>query len=236
MELPSKIKEQIAFKTRRKIEEHMLIVMGKSKNEEHLSQPFQTNNKRFKIAVTFLTGFIGIFKVTNSDSRFYFKKSITDGDDFIQITIPPGACEIEHLDDEIKSYVIDKGHFTEANYPFTIKPNFKTLESIFENVPQGPIISFTFDDTIRNFLGFRETILNQKYNLSHSRVDILSFNNTFLEGDIAQKMIFKRKRSGILHRFPMDNTPGFKVIEKFRGGVPWYIMESKETISSISLK
>ena len=55
MELPSKILEQIAFNTRSKIEEHMLIVTDKSTPEKHLSQPLQTNNKQFKIAVTFLT-------------------------------------------------------------------------------------------------------------------------------------------------------------------------------------
>ena len=56
MELPSKLLEEIAFDTRRKIEEHMLSVMDKSTHEEHLSQPLQTNNKQFKIAVTFLSG------------------------------------------------------------------------------------------------------------------------------------------------------------------------------------
>ena len=34
MELPSKILEQIAFDTRPKIEEHMLIVMNKSTHQE----------------------------------------------------------------------------------------------------------------------------------------------------------------------------------------------------------
>ena len=53
MELRSKLLEQIAFNTRPKIEEHMLIVMDKSIHEEHLSQSLQTNNKQFKIAVTF---------------------------------------------------------------------------------------------------------------------------------------------------------------------------------------
>ena len=55
MELPSKLLEQIAFNTRPKIEEHMLTVMDKSTHEEHLSQTLQTNNKKFKIAITFLT-------------------------------------------------------------------------------------------------------------------------------------------------------------------------------------
>ena len=45
MELPSKLLEQIAYNTRPKIEEHMLIVMDKSTHEEHLSQPLQTKKK-----------------------------------------------------------------------------------------------------------------------------------------------------------------------------------------------
>ena len=65
MELSTKILEQIAFKTRSKIEEHILIVINKSTHEENLSQPIQTTNKQFKIAVTFLTGYNGIFNVTS---------------------------------------------------------------------------------------------------------------------------------------------------------------------------
>ena len=76
MEIPSKLLEQIAFNTRPKIEEHMLVVMDKSTHEEHLSQPLQTNNKQYKIAVTFLTGYNGIFNVTNSNNKFYFRKQL----------------------------------------------------------------------------------------------------------------------------------------------------------------
>ena len=72
MEQSSKLLEQIAFNTRAKIEEHMLVVMDKSTHEEHLSQPLQTNNKQFKLAVTFLTGYNGNFNVTNSNNKFYF--------------------------------------------------------------------------------------------------------------------------------------------------------------------
>ena len=54
MELPSEILQQIAFNTRPKIEEQMLIVIAKSTHEEHLTQPLQTHIKQFKIAVTFV--------------------------------------------------------------------------------------------------------------------------------------------------------------------------------------
>ena len=110
MELPSKFLEQIAFNTRPKNEEHMLITMDKSTHEEHLPQPLQTKNKQFKIAVNFLIGYNGFFNVIYSNNNFFFKKTNTDEDGFIKITIPPGAYEIESLNNEIKRIIIDEGH------------------------------------------------------------------------------------------------------------------------------
>ena len=235
MELPSKILEQIAFNTRPKIEEHLLIIMDKSTHEEHLFQPLQTNNKQFKIAVTFLTGYNGIFNVTISKNKFYFKKAIKD-EDFFPITISPGAYEIEILNKEIKRKIIEKGHYSEGDYPFRIKPNFSTLGSIVEILTPGPMISFVFDDSIGKLLGFNEILVCGKYNLSDNPVNILSFDNNFIESNIAQGMIFKGKRSSIIHNFTMDVDPGYKYIEKFRGGIQWYMMESKDIISSICFK
>ena len=124
MDLPSNILEQIAFNTWPKIEEHMLIVMDKSTHEEHLSQPLQTNNNQFIIAVTFLTGYNGFLNVRKANNEIYFKKSITDGDYFIQITIPPGAYEIVNLNNETRRNIIGEEHFTESEYSFQLKPNF----------------------------------------------------------------------------------------------------------------
>ena len=236
MELSSKLLERIAFNTRPKIEEHMLIIMDKSTHEEHLSQPLQTNNKQFKIAVTFLTGYNGIFNVTNSNNKFYFTKSVIDEDGYIIITIPPGAYELENLNNEIKRIIINEEHYTETNYPFLIKPNFSTLGSIIEISTQGPVIIFIPDDSIGNLLGFSKTAIYEEYNLSPNPVDILSFDNIFIDTNIAQGLIFKGKRTGIIHNFTMDVDPGYKYIEKFRGGVQWYMMELKDIISSICFK
>ena len=52
---PSKLLEQTAFNTRTTSGEHMLVVMDKSTHEDNFSQPLQTEIKRFKVAVTFLT-------------------------------------------------------------------------------------------------------------------------------------------------------------------------------------
>ena len=107
MELPSNLLEQITFNTRSKIEELMLKIMDKSTDEEHLFQPLQTNNKQFKIAITYLSGYNGIFNVTNKNTKFYFKKSLIE-EDFNQIRTPEGAYEVQSLDNEIKRIIIDE--------------------------------------------------------------------------------------------------------------------------------
>ena len=71
MELSCNLLEKVAFNTRPKIEEHMLIVMNKSTHEEHLFQPLQTNNKQFELSVTYLSVYNGIFTVTNRNNSFF---------------------------------------------------------------------------------------------------------------------------------------------------------------------
>ena len=140
------------------------------------------------------------------------------------------------MNDEIKRNIIDKGFYSENEYPFTIKPSFSTLVSILQISPQGPIIGFVFDAIIGTLLGFDETMLWEEYNLSKIPVDVISFDTIFNETDITEGMIFKGRRSGIIHNFTMDVDPGYKYIENFRGGVQWYMMDSKDIISSINFR
>ena len=69
--------------------------------------------------------------------------------------------------------------------------------------------------------------------MSPNPVDFLSFDNVFLQCDTAQGMIFKGRRSGFIHNWTMTVDPGYKNVEKFAGGITWYMMESKDIISSI---
>ena len=114
MELPSKVFEQIAFNTRPKIEEHLLLSMNEYTHEENFSQPLQTFIKQFSIAVTFLSGYNGIFDVTNKNKKLYFEKSFTDKVGFIQETFSPGAYELESLNDEGNRTIFGEVCFTEA--------------------------------------------------------------------------------------------------------------------------
>ena len=145
-------------------------------------------------------------------------------------SIPPGAYKIESWNNEIKRIIIDEGNFTDATYPFTIKQNFSTLGSFvgISSKITGIQIAFTRDDSLRALLGFNPSTLFEHYNPAPNPVDILSFDNFFLETNIAQGMIFRGKRGGVIHNFTKDVDPGYKNIEKFRGGVQWYMMESKD--------
>ena len=99
------------------------------------------------------------------------------------------------MNKEIKRIIIDEEQFSETEYPCQKKSNFSTLGSIREISPQGPIISFVFEDSIRNLLGFHETILYKEYNLSPNPVDILSFDIFFLECGIAKRTKTGRNNS-----------------------------------------
>ena len=137
---------------------------------------------------------------------------------------------------EIKRIIIDKGYYSENEYPLTKKPNFSKLGSFIEISPPGPIIRFVFNDSIRNLLGFHESILNKEYNLSPILVDILSFDKFFIHTDNAQGRIFKSERSGIFHNMTMEVSPGYQYIERFHGGVNWYMLDTKAFISRFNFK
>ena len=136
----------------------------------------------------------------------------------------------------IKKIIIDEGHFTLEEYPFLIKPNLSTLGFIIEISNEESAISFIPDDSIRTLLGFNKTSIYEKCNLSPNPVDIISFDNIFIESNIAQGMIFRGRRSGVIHSFTMTVNPGYKYVERFEGGISWYAMNNIDAISSINFK
>ena len=151
--------------------------MKKSTHEKHLSQPLQAFRKQFKIVITFLTGYNGLFEVTDKNNKFYFAKSITDNDGFIRIILLEGACELELLNDEIKRIITDECQFTKADYSFTIKFNFSFLGIIIEIFRQEPLNSFLPVESIWNLLGFNSSTIYEEMNVSPNPFEIFFFDN-----------------------------------------------------------
>ena len=103
-----------------------------------------------------------MFNLTTKNKEFYFTVSNND-DDFIQITVPSGAYEIDSLNNEIKWIIFEERYFTEATYPFTIKPDFITLEFTKEisSKTNGSQIVFNPDDSIRDLLQYILKVLQE---------------------------------------------------------------------------
>ena len=84
----------------------------------------------------------------------------------MQITIPLGAYELEGLNYETKSFILEAGHFHANHYSFTIKLIFSTLGSVIKIFRQEPLKSSTPEDSIRVLLGFNASTLYDKFRLS----------------------------------------------------------------------
>ena len=80
--------------------------------------------------------------------------SLTDKDGFVQTSVLPGTYEFEILNAEGKMFNIEAGLFSEADYPFTMKPKFSTLGFAIENCRQEELFSSIPDDIIGVFRGF----------------------------------------------------------------------------------
>ena len=201
----------------------MVIVKEKSSHEEHSFQPLQANIKQFKLALTFSTGYNGTFNIIDKNINLFFTTSISD-EDFSVFKI---------LVEAYKGKILKEGYFTAGKDPFLFKPNFSTLGSIIEIEPNfmGTQISFIHDNRVGDIIGLDSVVNFYKPILSHKPVDILSFDNTFLETDIAQGIISKGERSEINPNFTMDLDLWYKFIETFWGGMQWCVMDSKDFIS-----
>ena len=115
-----------------------------------------------------------------------------------------------------------------------MKRIFSTIGSIIETSAQGPVLTFLPDDSLRDLLGFNKNTIYEEYNLLPNPVDTILIDNNFLETIIARGMISKGKRSGIIHNWTITVDLGFKYVERFAGGISWYMMETKYVISIIS--
>ena len=85
-----------------------------------ISQLPPNDNKQFKIAVTILLGYNGVFKSTNKKYNFYFAVSVND-DGFSVNTTPERALEVKFtIKENYRIFVKKCFLFKEENRPFQI--------------------------------------------------------------------------------------------------------------------
>ena len=67
-------------------------------------------------------------------NNFYFTTAIDDHN-FSELTIAPGAYELENLNEENEHKTFEEEYFKNGIYPCVIKPNFSTLDSLIQSNP-----------------------------------------------------------------------------------------------------
>ena len=110
------------------------------------------------------------------------------------ISFLKGIYELESLKRRINKFFIEKGNITEDDCSFAIKPKFSAKGSIKEIRPsRGYHVSFVQDATLRDLLGYKPCVKQEKNNVSDNPIDLSRFDKIFLAIDLAQGVIFKAK-------------------------------------------
>ena len=106
----------------------------------------------------------------------------------------PGAKNLESLRGEITNPPFNEGYVSEEDYPFTIKPTYSILQGNIENWAWYRMKNQSC--TRRYFLrilGCKPKVIHEESNISNYPVDILSFDNVFLEIKLPLGKIIKVK-------------------------------------------
>jgi hypothetical protein len=202
-----------------------------------LNEPIQLFDGKYKLAITSLNVYNSVFNITTDNNNF--KYSIDNGAVWKEIFLTPGAYEITEINNEVKRLMVANGHSsinpsTFHDYYVHITPNFNTQKSIIQINEEYTAIDFNTWNSIGKVLGFLPRVIMQPFNESDNKVNIISFDNIFIHCDIAQGMILNGKRSTIIHGFSFDVSPGFKYVEKFRGGLSYFdVRNSGNSINAI---
>ena len=68
--------------------------------------------------------------------------------------------------------------------------------------------------------------------MSDNDVHVIPIDNISIQNDFDERMVFKGSRTGAFLKFTIDVNPGYIYIEKFNGGIKWFMIEPVDYISS----
>ena len=90
-------------------------------------------------------------------------------------------------------------------------------------------------DTLRNLTGLVQ--LYYMKNTTHQMNMLIHFQLIIFSAKLnIHGIIFEGKRSGEVHNFTTIVSPVHKNIEKFRGGIPWFMIDTKHFTSKINFR
>ena len=148
--------------------------------------------------------------------------------------LPPGAYEIEQINDEIaRHFASESFNYIAINSAaIKLEANTATLHSI-TRLNDGYKVDFTQPNTLRDLLGFESIILSDIYNYSKNKVNIIAIHRLHLCSDCIIGSLRNGFPSNIPFTIVLNESPGAKVVRE--PNLVLYKLINKQKLDSIEL-
>lgn len=163
------------------------------------------------LALQNIATYNSIANVDNKNNKFkYF-----NGKAWETLSIGTGSYEIKELSDEIVRLMKLNEDYDEANdipnLYFEANLSRLTTEIYLKN---GYKVDFNIVNGLATTLGFGKVILDKPYNESTEPINIITINSILVHCDLVQSSYFNGKPSNIIHSFPINTSPGFRMVSE----------------------
>ena len=143
-----------------------------------LQDSIDLTDGNYVIGVSSFNTYNSIFNVTSENNKIIYFDGLLY---WKEIVLPPGAYEIEQINDEIARHFAAKSlnYIPVDSAPIKLEANTATLHSIIR-LSDGHKVDFTQPNTLRDLLGFDSLILSEPYNYSKNKVNIIDVHRLHL--------------------------------------------------------
>ena len=168
-----------------------------------LQDSIDLTDGNYVIGVSSFNTYNSIFNVTSKNNKIIYFDGLMY---WKEIILPPGAYEIEQINDEIARQL----SFEES--PIILEANTATLHSIIR-LSSGFKVDFTQPNTLGDLLGFDSVILTEPYNYSKNKVNIIDIHRLHLCCDSIIGSLRNGFPSNILFSIVLNEAPELKLFE-----------------------
>ena len=174
----------------------------------NLQDSIDLTDGNYVIGVSSFNTYNSIFNVTSKNNKIIYFDGLLY---WKEILLPPGAYEIEQINDEIARQLSLEVDFTES--PIILEANTATLHSLIR-LSDGHKVDFTQPNTLGDLLGFDSVILSEPYNYSKNKVNIIDIHRLHLCCDSIISSLRNGFPSNISLSIVLNEPPGAKIVRE----------------------
>ena len=119
----------------------------------------------------------------------------------------------------------------EDAFELSASPN--TFQSILE-IKIGYIVKFTYNNSLKNVLGFTRDVYNEGTHFSENVVNIMSTTSILIHIDIIRGSYVEGSKKPVMYSFYPKVNPGYRIIQKPHN--PIYLSIVRKNISTLNVR